>query len=78
MEDCSLEVFEKPMICLGVGGSIPFIGGFAELFPQAQFVVTGVLGPKSNAHAPNEFLHLGYLEKLVLSMARMMEEYVKD
>lgn len=35
MEDCSLEVFEKPMICLGGGGSIPFIGGFAELFPKA-------------------------------------------
>ncbi|MEZ5960017.1 MAG: hypothetical protein R3C30_06260 [Hyphomonadaceae bacterium] len=48
----------KPMAMMGEGGSIPFMGMLGEKFPEAQFVVTGVLGPHSNAHGPNEFLHI--------------------
>ena len=43
---------------MGTGGTIPFIGMLAERYPDTQFLVTGVLGPSSNAHGPNEFLHL--------------------
>jgi hypothetical protein len=43
---------------MGEGGSIPFIGMLGKRFPEAQFLITGVLGPHSNAHGPNEFLHI--------------------
>jgi di/tripeptidase len=43
---------------MGEGGSIPFMGMLGEKFPKAQFLITGVLGPHSNAHGPNEFLHI--------------------
>ena len=50
--------FGAPPAYMGEGGSIPFMAMLGEKFPDAQFVVTGVLGPHSNAHGPNEFLHL--------------------
>jgi acetylornithine deacetylase/succinyl-diaminopimelate desuccinylase-like protein len=50
--------FGQPMATMGEGGSIPFMAMLGKKFPQAQFVVTGVLGPNSNAHGPNEFLHI--------------------
>jgi acetylornithine deacetylase/succinyl-diaminopimelate desuccinylase-like protein len=50
--------FGKPAALMGEGGSIPFIGMLGKKFPKAQFVITGVLGPHSNAHGPNEFLHI--------------------
>ena len=43
---------------MGEGGTIPFMGMLGEKFPGAQFMITGVLGPHSNAHGPNEFLHI--------------------
>ena len=43
---------------MGTGGTIPFMQMLGERFPQVQFAVTGVLGPESNAHGPNEFLHI--------------------
>jgi acetylornithine deacetylase/succinyl-diaminopimelate desuccinylase-like protein len=54
----SLDVFGKEAMYLGAGGSIPFMGMLGERFPRTQFMVTGVLGPLSNAHGPNEFLHI--------------------
>ena len=45
------------------------MGKFSELWPNGQFIITGVLGPNSNAHGPNEFLHLDYTRKLICSMA---------
>jgi acetylornithine deacetylase/succinyl-diaminopimelate desuccinylase-like protein len=50
--------FGKPVMTWGEGGSIPFMGMLGARFPNAQFLVTGVLGPHSNAHGPNEFLHI--------------------
>jgi len=50
--------FGRPALAMGTGGTIPFIGMLAERYPDTQFLVTGVLGPSSNAHGPNEFLHL--------------------
>lgn len=50
--------FDRPAMFMGEGGSIPFMGMLGAKFPGAQFMVTGVLGPHSNAHGPNEFLHI--------------------
>ncbi|MEO6627907.1 MAG: M20/M25/M40 family metallo-hydrolase, partial [Aquihabitans sp.] len=58
MAHASNATFGKPPASLGEGGSIPFMGMLGKQFPEAQFLLTGVLGPGSNAHGPNEFLHL--------------------
>jgi acetylornithine deacetylase/succinyl-diaminopimelate desuccinylase-like protein len=54
----SEQAFGKPAAHMGEGGTIPFMGMLGEKFPNTQFVITGVLGPHSNAHGPNEFLHI--------------------
>lgn len=54
----SQEFYKRDFGVLGIGGSIPFMGMLGDLYPKAQFFVTGVLGPNSNAHGPNEFLHI--------------------
>ena len=54
----SEQAFGKPAAYMGEGGTIPFMGMLGEKFPNTQFVITGVLGPHSNAHGPNEFLHI--------------------
>ncbi|MGY0505319.1 M20 family metallopeptidase [Luteimonas sp. e5] len=58
VDDASQAVFGKPVMYMGEGGTIPFMGMLGEKFPGAQFMITGVLGPHSNAHGPNEFLHI--------------------
>jgi len=58
VDRASRTFFGKPPMALGEGGSIPFMGMLGERFPEAQFLITGVLGPGSNAHGPNEFLHV--------------------
>jgi acetylornithine deacetylase/succinyl-diaminopimelate desuccinylase-like protein len=58
IETASQAAFGKPAMYMGEGGSIPFMGMLGEKFPGAQFMITGVLGPHSNAHGPNEFLHI--------------------
>ena len=60
---------------MGEGGTIPFMNMLQERFPDAQFVVTGLLGPKSNAHGPNEFLHIPTGKKLTAAMARVISEH---
>lgn len=54
----SRAAFGKDAAFMGEGGGIPFMAMLGQKFPRAQFVITGVLGPQSNAHGPNEFLHL--------------------
>jgi acetylornithine deacetylase/succinyl-diaminopimelate desuccinylase-like protein len=56
--EASQAYFGAPAASMGEGGTIPFMGMLGEKFPDAQFLITGVLGPHSNAHGPNEFLHL--------------------
>ena len=64
---------------LGTGGTIPFIGMLGERFPEVQFLVTGVLGPKSNAHGPDEFLHIATAKKLTACVARILADHcVRD
>lgn len=57
---------------IGQGGTIPLMNILQAGFPKSQFVVCGVLGPKSNAHGPNEFLHVPYAKKLTASMAEII------
>ncbi len=61
--------YGKPMMWMGEGGTIPFMAMLGAKFPQAQFLITGVLGPHSNAHGPNEFLHIDYAKKLTACVA---------
>ena len=58
IDQASREFFGAPAMYMGEGGTIPFMGMLGEKFPGAQFMITGVLGPHSNAHGPNEFLHI--------------------
>ncbi|MDP9199253.1 MAG: M20/M25/M40 family metallo-hydrolase [Pseudomonadota bacterium] len=75
MHDASRATFGRDAMYLGTGGSIPFIGMLGERFPETQFLVTGVLGPHSNAHGPNEFLHLACAERLTVCVARVIEAH---
>jgi len=72
VERASQTVFGKPAVTWGEGGSIPFMGMLGERYPKAQFVVTGVLGPHSNAHGPNEFLHIDYAKKITACVAEII------
>lgn len=72
LEKSSIQHFGKSPGWIGEGGTIPFMNMLGEQFPKAQFLITGVLGPKSNAHGPNEFLHLAYAEKLTAAVATVV------
>jgi acetylornithine deacetylase/succinyl-diaminopimelate desuccinylase-like protein len=72
LEEASRAAWGKPMAMMGEGGSIPFMGMLGEKFPKAQFVVTGVLGPASNAHGPNEFLHIPTGKRVTETVARVL------
>ena len=69
LDQASQTYYGRPAAYLGEGGTIPFMGMLGEKFPQAQMLVTGVLGPKSNAHGPNEFLHVPYAKKVTAAVA---------
>jgi len=71
----SEAVFGRPPAYMGEGGSIPFMAMLGEKFPQAQFVITGVLGPQSNAHGPNEFLHIPTGKKVTAAVARILADH---
>lgn len=64
--------FGAPCGYIGQGGTIPLMGMLQQGFPKAQMMVCGVLGPKSNAHGPNEFLHVPYGKKLTAAVAQVM------
>jgi acetylornithine deacetylase/succinyl-diaminopimelate desuccinylase-like protein len=66
--------FGRPCAFMGGGGGIPFLSMLGERFPSTQFVVTGVLGPQSNAHGPNEFLHLPTARRITATVARLLHD----
>lgn len=68
----SKAFFKKPAAYFGEGGSIPFMGMLGRMFPEAQFMITGVLGPGSNAHGPNEFLEISYVKQLTGCIAYLL------
>lgn len=75
VNEASQQFFGPRAAAMGEGGTIPFMNMLQERFPAAQFVVTGLLGPKSNAHGPNEFLHIPTGKKLTASMAKVIHEH---
>lgn len=75
INDASLAYFNNEAVPIGEGVSIPFVGMLGEKFGQAQFLVTGVLGPHSNAHGPNEFLHLTAAKKLTACIAKVIQDH---
>lgn len=75
MEEASMEYFGKSTMYMGTGGTIPFMAMLGEKFPNAHFVITGVLGPASNAHGPNEFLHIPYAKKLTGSICHILANF---
>ena len=72
LDDASHAAFGQAAAFMGEGGSIPFMGMLGEKFPEAQFVITGVLGPHSNAHGPNEFLHIPTGKRVTEVVARVL------
>ena len=72
VERASNFFYGKPPANFGEGGSIPFMGMLGERYPKAQFLITGVLGPRSNAHGPNEFLDIAYAKKLTACIAQVL------
>jgi acetylornithine deacetylase/succinyl-diaminopimelate desuccinylase-like protein len=69
LDDASRAAFGKGVAAIGEGGTIPFMAMLGKHFPHAQFLITGVLGPQSNAHGPNEFLHIEYAKRLTACVA---------
>ena len=75
LKRASQEFFGREACYMGEGGTIPFMGMLGEQFPHAQFMITGVLGPHSNAHGPNEFLELSTGVKLTCCVARVLADH---
>jgi acetylornithine deacetylase/succinyl-diaminopimelate desuccinylase-like protein len=71
----SATYFGKPPLFVGEGGTIPFMAMLGARFPDAQFMITGVLGPESNAHGPNEFLHVPTARKVACCVAETLARH---
>jgi acetylornithine deacetylase/succinyl-diaminopimelate desuccinylase-like protein len=77
INESSQMAFGKPAAHMGEGGTIPFMGMLGEKFPTTQFVVTGVLGPHSNAHGPNEFLDIPMAKKVTMCVAQIVSDHFR-
>ncbi|MDO8392734.1 MAG: M20/M25/M40 family metallo-hydrolase [Actinomycetota bacterium] len=75
LDQASEATFGNASMAFGEGGSIPFMGMLGSMFPAAQFVITGVLGPGSNAHGPNEFLQIPTAVKLTECLAHVLHAH---
>ena len=75
MQKASDAFFGKPSMYMGTGGTIPFMGMLGEKFPEAQFLITGLLGPNSNAHGPNEFLHIDTGKRVTSCVAQVLTDH---
>jgi len=75
LKDSSETYFQKPVRAFGEGGSIPFMGMLGARFPKTQFVITGLLGPSSNAHGPNEFLHISMAKRLTACVSHIIHSH---
>ena len=78
VSEASEHYFGAPAAYMGEGGSIPFMGMLGEKFPDAQFLITGVLGPHSNAHGPNEFLHIPTGKKVTMVVADVVARHCQQ
>ena len=75
LEKASVAAYGQGVMYMGEGGTIPFMAMLGDAYPQAQFMITGVLGPNSNAHGPNEFLHLPFARKLTSCVAQVISDH---
>jgi acetylornithine deacetylase/succinyl-diaminopimelate desuccinylase-like protein len=75
VQAASRAFFGKPAMFQGIGGSIPFMSMLGERYPRAQFLITGVMGPGSNAHGPNEFIDLPTGVKLTACVAQVLADH---
>jgi acetylornithine deacetylase/succinyl-diaminopimelate desuccinylase-like protein len=75
VDDASSTYFGSEAAYMGEGGSIPFMDMLGKKYPKAQFLITGVLGPNSNAHGPNEFLHIPTGKKLTCCVAKVIADH---
>jgi len=66
------QAWGVPAVDMGAGGSIPFVTAYAERFPAAEILVTGVEDPETHAHGPDESLHLAVLERATLAEAFLL------
>ncbi|HEU4352926.1 MAG TPA: M20/M25/M40 family metallo-hydrolase, partial [Burkholderiales bacterium] len=78
VEAASKTHYGKPAMWMGEGGTIPFMAMLGAKYPRAQFLITGVLGPHSNAHGPNEFLHLDYAKRLTACVADVLAAHASN
>ena len=70
--------FGKPPMFRGTGGAIPFMAMLGERYPRSQFFITGTGGPGSNAHGPNEFLHLPMAKRLTACVADVIVAHYRS
>jgi acetylornithine deacetylase/succinyl-diaminopimelate desuccinylase-like protein len=75
MRRASEDYFGQPAMSQGTGGSIPFMAMLGARYPQAQFMITGVLGPDSNAHGPNEYLHVPTGVRVTACVASVLADH---
>ena len=75
LEKGSQNSYGRGVMYMGEGGTIPFMAMLGDFFPQAQFMITGVLGPQSNAHGPNEFLHIPFARKLTTCVSQVIVDH---
>jgi acetylornithine deacetylase/succinyl-diaminopimelate desuccinylase-like protein len=78
LDRASRAIYGKPSAAMGEGGTIPFMAMLGEQFPEAQFLITGVLGPHANAHGPNEFLHIDYAKRLTACVAEVIAAHASS
>jgi acetylornithine deacetylase/succinyl-diaminopimelate desuccinylase-like protein len=77
LDAASQRSFGASACAYGEGGSIPFMGMLGARYPEAQFVITGVLGPHSNAHGPNEFLDLPMARGVTVTIASVLDAHTR-
>jgi acetylornithine deacetylase/succinyl-diaminopimelate desuccinylase-like protein len=77
LETAAEAAFNGPPRSIGEGGTIPFLDMLGRRFPEAQFLVTGVLGPESNAHGPNEFLHVPTARRITTAVAHVVDAHAR-
>jgi len=75
VSQASQKHYGQAAMWMGEGGTIPFMAMLGEKFPQSQFFITGVLGPHSNAHGPNEFLHIAMGKGVTLAVSQVLADH---
>ena len=78
VQDASTTFFGREALFIGEGGSIPFINLLSRKFPEAKFMLCGILGPNSNAHGPNEFLCIPAVKKLTCCVAQVLAQHSEN